>query len=1221
MTDRLDTDQSAAARAPEELSARPEGMWEFWIDRGGTFTDVIARDPSGAYQTIKLLSENPDAYDDAAVEAVRRAMGLSRDETPPGDKIAAVKMGTTVATNALLERRGAKTVFVATEGFADALIIGDQSRPDIFALDIVRPEPLYAEVLNAPERINASGDVLWPLDVDVAKAGLAAARARGCTAVAICLLHACQDPRHEQALARIAESLGFEQISVSHVCDPLVRYAPRARTTLADAYLTPVVRRYARQVVDALGGAPVYFMTSAGGLVKAEAFSGRDALLSGPAGGVVGMAKTASAAGFRKVVGFDMGGTSTDVSRFDGTGYERLESAEIAGWRVRAPMMAIHTVASGGGSILTFDGERARAGPESAGADPGPACYGLNGPLTVTDANVLLGRLDARFFPEIFGPDGDRPLNVEIVRKRFAKLAYDMGADSVEACAEGFLTVAVENMAQAVKRISIAKGYDASVYALSSFGGAGGQVACRVAEVLGIRTVLVHPYASVMSALGVGLSDLRVWREAALGARLDGAGADAALEAAQALERNARDSLVAQGADAGSIHSQGEARLRYAGSDTALPVPVGGAGEMRESFEAAHRRLFGFAEPGRDIVVESLGAEAEAEGPGAGAIAPPPIPNKAGPAPVQLGQLYEPGGFAPCPVYRLAEVGRKSVVHGPALIVEPNSQIVVDRGWRAERLSDGGLLLRRFGKIETEAENAEADPVRLELFNKRYMSVAEQMGVTLEKTAHSVNIKERLDFSCAVFDAEGGLVANAPHMPVHLGSMGASVRAVLDRFPSLKPGDAVALNNPYAGGTHLPDVTVVRPVFDPNSGAHLFYVAARGHHADIGGIDPGSMPPFSKTLEEEGALIDCLQILHDGEFDEAAVRAALAAGAYPARNPDNNIADLKAQLAACARGAEELQRLVSDHGRAVVEAYMGHVQANAEAAVRRVIDKLEDGRAEMLMDPLEEGGQGARIVVDIKVDRAARSAIIDFTGTSPQQESNFNAPSAVARAAVLYVFRCLVGDDIPLNEGCLKPLDIRIPQGSILDPKPPAAVVAGNVETSQIVCDALFAATGAMAAAQGTMNNFTFGDETRQYYETICGGAGATERYHGAHAVHTHMTNSRLTDPEILEARYPVLVETHGLRRGSGGDGETRGGMGSVRRIRFLDEMTVALVSGRRAVSPPGLFGGDDGAPGAQTLIRADGSREPLPARFRLTVEPGDAVEIETPGGGGFGES
>ncbi len=1195
-------------------SASAEDKWEFWIDRGGTFTDVIARRPDGSLETLKLLSDNPDLYKDAAVEAVRRLMGLGKGEPVPGNRIAAVKMGSTVATNALLERRGARTLFVTTKGFGDALLIGDQTRPDIFALHIDKAAVLHAEVLEIEERVSAFGDVLVKLNLDAAGDGLREARASGFDSLAICLLHACQNSAHERRLAALAAEIGFSQISVSCDVDPLVRFVPRARTTLADAYLTPLVRKYAHAVVTALGGAPVYFMTSAGGLVAAKAFSGRDALLSGPSGGVVGMARTAKQAGYRKAVGFDMGGTSTDVSRFDGDDYERFEATVIGGWAVRAPMLGVHTVAAGGGSILEFDGERAQVGPESAGSNPGPACYGLGGPLTVTDANLLLGRLDARFFPEVFGPHGDRPLNPEVTRKRFAKLASDMAATSTEACAEGFLAVAVENMAQAVKRISVSQGYDARAYALASFGGAGGQVACRVADALGMRTILIHPYASLLSAYGIGVADQRVWKEGRLEAELDEAGADAARGLAGRLQTEAEAALIEQGAQRKDIIAKAEARLRYAGSDTRIPAPLGAADEMRATFDAAHRRLFGFAEAGRKIVVESVGVQARAAPPGVKEARPNVPGKKGGPVPMQLAKIFDRRAWTPCPVYALNGMGTKSIVHGPALIVEANSQIMVDRGWRAERRSDGMLVIERFDEdVDADAETTVADPVRLELFNKRFMGVAEQMGSTLEKTAHSVNIKERLDFSCAVFDYKARLVANAPHMPVHLGSMGESVRAVLERFPKLRPGDAVALNDPYAGGTHLPDVTVVAPVHDRASGQRLFYVAARGHQADIGGVEPGSMPPFSTTIDEEGVRIDGVKILDAGVFQEAAVRAALASGPHPARNPDRNIADLKAQLAACARGAEELQRMVSDYGRDVVQTYMGHVQANAESHVRRVLARLESGSASVKLD------DGAQIHVEVRVDRDARTAVIDFAGTSPQQASNFNAPSAVARAAVLYVFRCLVGEDIPLNDGCLTPLDIRIPPGSLLSPKSPAAVVAGNVETSQHVVDALLAATGALAASQGTMNNLTFGDKNRQYYETQCGGSGAGAFFDGADVVHSHMTNSRLTDPEILEARFPVLVEEHSVRRGSGGAGRKRGGDGGVRRLRFLDAMTVALLSSRRREAPRGLDGGEDGALGAQKLIRADGSEEILEGRFRITVEPGDAIEVATPGGGGFG--
>ena len=1193
-------------------------QWEFWIDRGGTFTDVVAHRPDGGFAIAKLLSDNDGAYDDAAVEGVRRLMGVEPGAHLPSRSISAVKMGTTVATNALLERRGAKTVFITTRGFADALEIGDQTRPDIFALEIHKPAPLAAMTIEADERLNAAGELLLPLDQEALKADLAAAREAGCVSAAICFLHGYREAYHEIIAAQLAEAAGFEHITISSEVDPLIRFVPRARTTLADAYLTPAVQARARAVSKALGGAKVQFMTSAGGLVSAEAFRGRDALLSGPAGGVVGMAKTAAALGYRRVIGFDMGGTSTDVSRVDGRELERLDSAPVGDWRVRAPMVAVHTVAAGGGSILNFDGERARVGPESAGADPGPACYGRGGPLTVTDANVLLGRIDSRFFPEVFGSSGDQPLNIDIVRRRFAKLGYSMAASSSESAAEGFLSVAVENMAQAVKRISLAQGYDPAAYALQSFGGAGGQVACRVAEVLSIRTVLVHPMASVMSALGIGLAGRQVWREASVEETLDGNGSDGARRVATRLETDARAELIDQGAALGEVHVGSEARLRYHGADTALPVPLGQAGDMRGAFEAAHRRLFGFVEPERELVIESVRVEARTQGlGGAGATNDIPL-RRGGPWPVQLSNLYVDGEWLPCPVYRLSEFGIGAITHGPALIVDAHSQTVVDHGWRASRRNDGFLVLERL-ELAAEDNAREAwdptalDPARLELFNQRFMSVAEQMGVTLERTAHSVNIKERLDFSCAVFDAQGGLVANAPHMPVHLGSMGASVRATLETHPDIGAGDAVVLNNPYRGGTHLPDVTVIMPVHDRRAGGRMFFVAARGHHADVGGSAPGSMPPFSTSIEDEGVVIDGVKILSDGVFLEAAAHAAFMRGSRPSRTPDRNIADLKAQLAACARGAEELQRLIDEHGRQVVRAYMGHVQNNAEAAVRRVLSSLPDGDAEVLMD------DGSRINVSVTVDRTNASAVIDFAGTSPQQNSNINAPAAITRAAVLYVFRCLVGDEIPLNDGCLKPLDIRIPPRSLLDPVSPAAVVAGNVETSQHVVDALFLAVGASAASQGTMNNLTFGDDARQYYETISGGAGAGPTYDGADAVHTHMTNSRLTDPEIFEQRHPVLVDAHRVRRNSGGFGARTGGDGGVRRLRFLEPMDVALLSFRRSAGAPGLMGGEDGEPGTQRLVRATGRVETLEGRFTAHVEPGDVLVIETPGGGGWG--
>lgn len=1192
------------------------GRWEFWIDRGGTFTDVLAREPGGRVRAMKLLSECPD-YPDAASEGVRRFLGLKSNEAIPAEMIAAVKMGTTVATNALLERKGAPTLFVVTEGFADLLVIGDQTRPDIFAMKIDRPEPLHHHVLEVSERLAADGSVVTRLDEAAALSGLKAARAAGCRTAAIACLHAYANPAHEKRLGELAREAGFDTIILSSEASPLVKIVPRASTTVLDAYLTPVLKDYAGRVAERLDGAPLYFMQSSGGLTSADTFAARDAVLSGPAGGVVGMAKTAASAGFPKVIGFDMGGTSTDVSRFDGVHYERVTEARIAGQRLRAPMMAVHTVAAGGGSVLYFDGERARVGPDSAGAMPGPAGYGRGGPAAVTDANIVLGRIQPDEFPQVFGQSGDGKLDADASRAALAELADAMGADGPEAAAEGFLAVAVENMAQAIKQISIGQGVDPAGYALSSFGGAGGQHACKVAEALGMTTVLVHPFAGLLSALGIGLAELRETREAASGLPFD-TGLNAARTRAEALADGARDALIRQGAAAKAIRSRLEARIKVAGSDTALPVAFSGIEAMRADFERAHSQLFGFTPGDAALVIESVAAEAEADPPGAGGWSID-LPDMSGdPKPRRMTQVFSGGGWRETPVVALEDFGPDARFTGPALIVEPNSTIVVEAGWTAQRKADGMLVLTRDGRTVKEAGSTALDPVRLELFNKRFMAVAEQMGTALERTAHSVNIKERLDFSCAVFDAGGGLVANAPHMPVHLGSMSASVKAAAEAHPDLGPGDAVAVNAPYDGGTHLPDITLVVPVFDEMSGERLFWVAARGHHADVGGIAPGSMPPFSKTIDEEGVLFRNLKVMEAGRFRDAEVRAVLTGGEFPARNPDQNVADMKAQLAACAKGAAELKRMVGDHGLDVVRAYMGHVQDNAERAVRRVIDALEDGEA---VSRLEDG---AEIRVRITVDRDARTARVDFTGTSAQRDSNFNAPSSVARAAVLYIFRCLVGDAIPLNEGCLKPLEIVIPERSLLDPKPPAAVVAGNVETSQLVVDALFAAAGRMASAQGTMNNFTFGNARYQYYETICGGAGAGldhegHGFAGTSAIHTHMTNSRMTDPEVLEARFPVRLAWHRVRPNSGGDGKWRGGDGSSRKLIFLEAMEAALLSSRRNEHPAGLSGGGEALAGSQRLIRSDGSEDALPALFSVSVEPGDAIVIETPGGGGFG--
>jgi 5-oxoprolinase (ATP-hydrolysing) len=1207
-------------------------LWNFWIDRGGTFTDVIAQADDGEEVSLKLLSASP-SYEDAAVEAMRRVLGARPGEPFPAARVQAIKMGTTVATNALLERAGAKTLLVTTQGFADALVIGDQARPDLFALTIVRPDPLYEGVIEARERLAADGTVVAALDVADLAAKLQAARAEGFTSAAIAFLHADLEPAHERAAGELARAAGFESVALSHEVSPLPRFVPRAETTVADAYLTPILQAYVERVAGAVAGAPLYFMTSAGGLVRAEAFRGRDAVVSGPAGGVVGVARTAELAQAPQALGFDMGGTSTDVCRYAGS-LERRDSAKVAGVKLRSPMLDVETVAAGGGSILAFDGLRARVGPHSAGANPGPAAYGRGGPATVTDANLVLGRLDPRFFPSIFGPQGRTPLDVAASRAAIAKLAEQMGSPSVEAAAEGFVAIAVEQMARATDRISTERGFDPRDHALTAFGGAAGQVACDVADALGPAKVLCPRYGSVLSAWGIGQAQVSSLRQMGLDAVLAPAGLARAEALAVDVEAAAHAALAEQGAEASEIRRI--LRLRYEGADAELSIPIGPLETVKAAFETGHKRLFGFIESKLPIVIAAVEVEAVATSPpprrGEGRVrgaspsdATQPIPRddaaEKPPSPYPLPRedggrgnvtrMFFHGAFHDAPIIAAETLTQAA---GPALIIRPDTQIALAPGWIATAGQDGMILLDRAERARPASLGLDKpDPVTLELFNKRFMGVAEAMGAALERTAHSVNIKERLDFSCALFDAGGGLVANAPHMPVHLGSMGASVRAVRDRHANLQPGQAFALNNPYAGGTHLPDITVVMPIFMDEAQPPAFYVAARGHHADVGGIQPGSMPPFSHTLEEEGVLLDALPIMTGGEFLEADVRAALNSGRYPSRAPDRNIADLKAQIAACQAGAGAVRSMIETYGGAAVAAYMTFVQANAAASVRRAIGKLSDGEARV---PMDGGGE---IVVRTTVDAAAGEATLDFRESAAQLGSNFNAPSAIVDAAALYVFRTLVDDDIPLNAGCLEPLKILTREGSMLAPRYPAAVVAGNVETSQHVVDALYAALGVMANAQGSMNNFTFGDEDRQYYETICGGAGATALRAGTSAVHTHMTNSRLTDPEILERRFPVRVEAFAIRRGSGGSGEQSGGEGAYRRIRFLAPMEAALLSTRRDHAPQGIAGGGPALPGAQRLIAANGAVKELPGCFSLNVTVGDIIEIETPGGGGFG--
>ncbi|MFJ1653207.1 hydantoinase B/oxoprolinase family protein [Streptomyces sp. NPDC088337] len=1193
--------------------------WQFWVDRGGTFTDIVARRPDGRLVTHKLLSDNPARYADAAVAGIRELLDGSDG---PARSIEAVRMGTTVATNALLERTGERTLLVVTRGFRDALRIAYQNRPHIFARRIELPELLYERVVEVDERIAADGTVLRVPDLDALDGPLRQAYDDGIRAVAVACLHSHLHPAHERAVGELAARIGFPQISLSSEVSPLMKLVPRGDTAVVDAYLSPGLRRYVQHVSTELDGVRLMFMQSNGGLAEAGQFRGKDAVLSGPAGGIVGMARMSRLAGFDRVIGFDMGGTSTDVSHYAGA-YERVLTTQIAGVRLRAPMLDIHTVAAGGGSVLHFDGSRYRVGPDSAGADPGPACYRGGGPLTVTDANVMLGRIQPAHFPEVFGPGGDQPLDDALVRERFTALAHEIrertGDDRTpEQVAEGYLQIAVANIANAVKRISVQKGHDVTRYALTTFGGAGGQHACMVADSLGIRTVLVPPMAGVLSALGIGLADTTAMREQSVEAPLEPAAMPGVLKTADDLEGAARAELRAEDVPEERIRVTRRAQLRYDGTDTTLTVQLTEPAAMRHAFEERHRATYSFTLD-RPIVVEALSVEATGitEPPDLTALAPDEHARAGRSTATETVRLHTGGAWRDVPLHRREDLAPGDPVTGPAIVTEASATTVVDDGWRAVAKDDGHLLLERLMVTQSSDLGTEADPVLLEVFNNLFMSIAEQMGARLESTAQSVNIKERLDFSCALFDPDGNLVANAPHIPVHLGSMGTSVKEVIRRRgPRMRPGDTYAVNDPYHGGTHLPDVTVITPVFD-TAGTQgdriLFYVASRGHHAEIGGIAPGSMPADSRTIEEEGVLFDNWLLAEDGRLREDETRRLLTGARHPSRNPETNLADLRAQIAANQKGVDEVARMIDDFGLDVVQAYMRHVQDNAEEAVRRVIDALDDG------EYAYETDSGAVIRVQVRVDREQRAASIDFTGTSAQLTTNFNAPFSVVNAVVLYVFRTLVADDIPLNDGCLRPLRIVVPPGSMLSPRPPAAVVAGNVETSQAITGALYAALGVQAEGSGTMNNITFGNERHQYYETVASGSGAGDGFPGACVVQTHMTNSRLTDPEVLEWRLPVRLEEFAVRRGSGGAGQWQGGDGAVRRIRFLEAMTVSTLCQHRRVRPYGMAGGEPGALGANRVERADGSVAELGGRDSADVAPGDVLVVETPGGGGYG--
>ena len=1224
--------------------------WQFWIDRGGTFTDIVARRPDGGIVTHKLLSDNPERYRDAALAGIRHLLGIAAGAPIPGEQIEAVKMGTTVATNALLERKGERTVLAITRGFRDALRIAYQNRPKIFSRHIVLPELLYSRVIEIDERVGAHGEVLTPLDVEGARRDLQAAYDGGYRSIAIVCMHGYRYQEHEKQVAAMARAIGYGQVSVSHEVSPMMKLVSRGDTTVVDAYLSPILRRYVGQVAAELEGVRLMFMQSNGGLTDARRFQGKDSILSGPAGGIVGAVRTSLAAGFDKIIGFDMGGTSTDVSHYAGE-FERAFETQVAGVRMRAPMMSIHTVAAGGGSILHFDGARYRAGPDSAAANPGPASYRNNGPLAVTDCNVMLGKIQPKFFPSVFGPGGDQPLDAEVVRRKFAELTREIraatgDARTAEQVAEGYVDIAVGNMANAIKQISVQRGHDVTEYTLCCFGGAAGQHACLVADALGMTRVFIHPLAGVLSAYGMGLADITAMREQAVEVALTQDNLRLLDDALQQLTIPAREEVLHQGVPPDRVRVVQRVHLRYDGTDSALIVDFGPIADMVGQFEAAYRMRYSFLMPKRALLAEAVSVEAIGMSDAPMEVAPAERARRAAPQAADSGpqaadsgpqgadtapqaadivDMHTGGKSQRTPVFLRDALQPGDKINGPAIIAEANATTVVEPGWQAEVSRLDHLLLKRVeARPARVAIGTTVDPVMLEVFNNLYMSIAEQMGLRLEATAYSVNIKERLDFSCALFDAQGQLIANAPHLPVHLGSMGESIKTVMrENAGRISPGNIYMLNAPYNGGTHLPDITVITPVFDDAGRSILFYVGSRGHHADVGGITPGSMPPDSKVVEEEGVLIDNFLLVEEGRLREEETVALLGSGRYPARNIEQNLADLRAMIAANEKGVQELRRMVEHFGLDVVHAYMRHVQDNAEEAVRRVIDVLKPGEFSYEMD------SGGVIRVKIGIDHAARSAIIDFSGTSAQLPNNFNAPSAVCMAAVLYVFRTLVDDDIPLNAGCLKPLKVIIPEGSMLRPRYPAAVVAGNVETSQCITDALYGALGVMGASQGTMNNFTFGNADYQYYETICGGSGAggadagakgaLQGFDGTDCVHTHMTNTRLTDPEVLEWRFPVMLESFEIRRGSGGNGKWRGGNGAVRRVRFLEAMTAAILSGHRRIPPYGMAGGEPGKVGRNWVERSDGSTLQLGGADKAELMPGEVFVIETPGGGGYG--
>ena len=1195
-------------------------MWQFWIDRGGTFTDIVARKPDGTILVDKLLSENFSMYKDAAIAGIKRILNLKNEDKIPTDQIASVKMGTTVATNALLERKGDRTLLLITKGFGDLLRIGYQNRPLLFDLNIQLPELLYDRVVEVSERLDAKGEIIKSLNENEVRTALKKAKIDGINSVAIAFMHSYINPNHENIIAEIAHEEKFDQISVSHKVSPLIKLIGRGDTTVVDAYLSPILRRYVNQVSEELEknkSTKLMFMQSNGGLTDANLFQGKDALLSGPAGGVVSMVQTGKQAGYNKLIGFDMGGTSTDVCHFAGE-YERSFETELAGVRIRAPMMQINTVAAGGGSILSFRDGRFQVGPESAGAIPGPASYGKDGPLTVTDCNVLLGKLHPEHFPNVFGKTGDKPLNVEIVRKKFLVLSKEISIQTKKPemdiifMAEGFLKIAVENMANAIKKISIQRGYDVTNYTMNCFGGAGGQHACHVADALGISKVLIHPYAGVLSAYGMGLAEIRSIREGHLEQNIEEI--ENAKVLINKLSLKANEDLKKQGIEKSSIKLVKRAFLHYQGSHQNLEINFDTIDKMRESFEQEHKKRFGFFVDGRTIFVEMITVEAIGKTSEINKLSNISSQSKVA-VPIAHKMMYVDNVVNSVPIYQRSDLKIEQQIIGPAIISEATGTNIIERGWLGSLDKYYNLILSRSEEKKLEKGlGTSVDVVMLEVFNNLFMNIAEQMGATLANTAYSVNIKERLDFSCALFDNSGALVANAPHVPVHLGSMSEAIRTVIKLNKNdIFPGDVFVLNAPFNGGTHLPDVTVITPVFDKDGKQITFFVASRGHHADIGGKTPGSGPPDSKHIDEEGVLIDNFKMFDKGVFRESEIRKILSSGRYPCRNIEHNMADLAAQVAANNTGIVEINAMIEQFGIETVHSYMNHVQDNAEECIRNAIVNLKEGKYEYELD------NGEYIRVRITIDKIKREATIDFSGTAPKNPFNYNAPMAVCHAVILYVFRTLVGNNIPLNEGCFKPLNIIIPNNSMINAKYPSAVIAGNTEVSQLTCNALFGALGVIAGSQATMNNFIWGNDKIQNYETICGGTGAGPNFHGTSAVQTHMTNTRSTDPEILEARFPVRLEEYSIRKNSGGKGMFNGGDGVTRKLRFLEPMTVTTLCSHRKVQPFGLNGGEPGQCGKEWLEKKDGKFIRLEGNDSCEVKVNDLFVMETPGGGGYG--